>query len=46
MAGRRRAGRCAIVRVSAPRQGLLSNISNPKMLAFFASLLPRFTSTF
>jgi len=46
MTGRRRAGRCAIVRVSALRQGLLSNISNPKMLAFFASLLPRFTSTF
>jgi len=32
--------------VSALRQGLLSNLSNPKMLAFFASLLPQFTSTF
>jgi threonine/homoserine/homoserine lactone efflux protein len=36
-------------RVSAPtalRQGVLSNLGNPKMLAFFTSLLPQFASTF
>jgi threonine/homoserine/homoserine lactone efflux protein len=27
------------------RQGLLSNLGNPKMLAFFSSLLPQFAST-
>jgi threonine/homoserine/homoserine lactone efflux protein len=32
--------------VSALRQGLLSNLGNPKMLAFFASLLPQFASSF
>ena len=31
---------------SAFRQGLLSNLGNPKMLAFFTSLLPQFASTF
>jgi threonine/homoserine/homoserine lactone efflux protein len=30
--------------VGALRQGLLSNLSSPKRLDFFASLLPRFTS--
>jgi threonine/homoserine/homoserine lactone efflux protein len=29
----------------ALRQGLLSNLSNPKMLAFFTSLLPQFASS-
>jgi threonine/homoserine/homoserine lactone efflux protein len=28
------------------RQGLLSNLGNPKMLAFFTSLLPQFGSSF
>jgi threonine/homoserine/homoserine lactone efflux protein len=28
------------------RQGALSNLGNPKMLAFFTSLLPQFASTF
>jgi threonine/homoserine/homoserine lactone efflux protein len=40
---RRRAGPG---RVSAARQGLLSNLGNPKMLAFFTSLLPQFGSSF
>jgi len=31
---------------SALRQGLLSNLGNPKMLAFFTSLLPQFASSF
>jgi threonine/homoserine/homoserine lactone efflux protein len=30
----------------ALRQGLFSNLANPKMLAFFTSLLPQFTSSF
>jgi len=30
--------------VAALRQGLLSNLCNPKMLAFFTSLLPQFAS--
>ena len=30
---------------SALRQGLLSNLGNPKMLAFFTSLLPQFASS-
>ena len=37
------------VRLSSPaalRQGLLSNLGNPKMLAFFTSLLPQFASSF
>ncbi len=36
-------------RLSAPaalRQGVLSNLGNPKMLAFFTSLLPQFASSF
>ena len=28
------------------RQGLFSNLANPKMLAFFTSLLPQFASSF
>ena len=28
------------------RQGVLSNLANPKMLAFFTSLLPQFASSF
>jgi threonine/homoserine/homoserine lactone efflux protein len=31
---------------SALRQGVLSNLANPKMLAFFTSLLPQFASSF
>jgi threonine/homoserine/homoserine lactone efflux protein len=31
---------------SALRQGVLSNLGNPKMLAFFTSLLPQFASSF
>jgi threonine/homoserine/homoserine lactone efflux protein len=31
---------------TAFRQGLLSNLGNPKMLAFFTSLLPQFASSF
>jgi len=31
---------------AAARQGLLSNLSNPKMAAFFPSLLPQFADTF
>ncbi len=31
---------------TALRQGLLSNLSNPKMLVFFASLLPQFATSF
>jgi threonine/homoserine/homoserine lactone efflux protein len=30
----------------ALRQGVLSNLGNPKMLAFFTSLLPQFASSF
>ena len=30
----------------ALRQGALSNLGNPKMLAFFTSLLPQFASSF
>ena len=35
-----------ISREAALRQGALSNLGNPKMLAFFTSLLPQFASTF
>lgn len=35
-----------LVPVTALRQGLLSNLSNPKMLAFFTSLLPQFAGSF
>ena len=31
---------------SAARQGLLSNLGNPKMAVFFTSLLPQFASSF
>ena len=31
---------------AALRQGALSNLANPKMLAFFTSLLPQFASSF
>ena len=34
-----------ITRATALRQGLLSNLGNPKMLAFFTSLLPQFASS-
>ena len=33
-------------RASALRQGLLSNLGNPKMAVFFTSLLPQFAHTF
>jgi threonine/homoserine/homoserine lactone efflux protein len=33
-------------RPAAFRQGLLSNLSNPKMAVFFTSLLPQFATTF
>jgi len=42
-AGDRRAGRPA--RAGAFRQGLISDLSNPKMAAFFTSLLPQFGTT-
>jgi threonine/homoserine/homoserine lactone efflux protein len=32
--------------LTALRQGLLSNLSNPKMVAFFPALLPQFASSF
>jgi threonine/homoserine/homoserine lactone efflux protein len=35
-----------LTRSAALRQGLLSNLGNPKMLAFFTSLLPQFASSF
>ncbi|MFL5938058.1 MAG: LysE family translocator [Gaiellaceae bacterium] len=38
--GSRVTGRAAL------RQGVLSNLGNPKMLAFFTSLLPQFASSF
>lgn len=38
-------GRAARRPTVAFRQGLLSNLGNPKMLAFFTSLLPQFSST-
>jgi threonine/homoserine/homoserine lactone efflux protein len=38
--GSRLTGRAAL------RQGVLSNLGNPKMLAFFTSLLPQFASSF
>jgi threonine/homoserine/homoserine lactone efflux protein len=50
---RRRRGKDASLPAAAPlgpaaafRQGLLSNLANPKMLAFFTSLLPQFASSF
>jgi threonine/homoserine/homoserine lactone efflux protein len=41
-----RPGRRGVGRVPAFRQGLLSNLGNPKMLAFFTSLLPQFGGSF
>ena len=35
-----------VTAASASRQGLLSNLGNPKMLAYFTSLLPQFASSF
>jgi threonine/homoserine/homoserine lactone efflux protein len=35
-------GRAELSRLAAFRQGLLSNLSNPKMIAFFPALLPQF----
>ncbi len=35
-----------VTRLGALRQGVLSNLANPKMLAFFTSLLPQFASSF
>jgi threonine/homoserine/homoserine lactone efflux protein len=40
------AGTRAVVRMTAFRQGLLSDLSNPKMAAFFTSLLPQFGGSF
>jgi threonine/homoserine/homoserine lactone efflux protein len=40
------AGVPAVARTTAYRQGLLSDLSNPKMAAFFTSLLPQFGSSF
>ena len=40
------AGAPAVPRMTAYRQGLLSDLSNPKMAAFFTSLLPQFGSSF
>jgi threonine/homoserine/homoserine lactone efflux protein len=40
------AGVPAVARASAYRQGLLSDLSNPKMAAFFTSLLPQFGGSF
>ena len=40
------AGVPAVPRMTAYRQGLLSDLSNPKMAAFFTSLLPQFGSSF
>jgi threonine/homoserine/homoserine lactone efflux protein len=39
------AARSRPVRVRAFRQGMLSNLGNPKMLVFFTSLLPQFAHT-
>jgi threonine/homoserine/homoserine lactone efflux protein len=35
-------GRGPLTRAAAARQGLLSNLGNPKMVIFFSSLLPQF----
>jgi threonine/homoserine/homoserine lactone efflux protein len=40
-----RRGSAVVARVSF-RQGLLSNLGNPKMAVFFTSLLPQFASSF
>jgi threonine/homoserine/homoserine lactone efflux protein len=44
--GRPHEGRLPRRRSSAARQGLLSNLGNPKMAVFFTSLLPQFASSF
>jgi threonine/homoserine/homoserine lactone efflux protein len=44
--GLQRDGRRGVGRAPAFRQGLLSNLGNPKMLAFFTSLLPQFGGSF
>jgi threonine/homoserine/homoserine lactone efflux protein len=41
-----RAGASPAGRASGYRQGLLSNLGNPKMAVFFTSLLPQFASGF
>jgi len=41
-----RPGVPALARTTAYRQGVLSDLSNPKMAAFFTSLLPQFGTTF
>jgi threonine/homoserine/homoserine lactone efflux protein len=41
-----RAGMPAVARTTAYRQGVLSDLSNPKMAAFFTSLLPQFGTSF
>jgi threonine/homoserine/homoserine lactone efflux protein len=38
--------RARMAPAAAVRQGLLSNLGNPKMLAFFTSLLPQFGDSF
>jgi threonine/homoserine/homoserine lactone efflux protein len=38
--------RKTLSRSAAYRQGLISNLSNPKMAVFFTSLLPQFASSF
>jgi threonine/homoserine/homoserine lactone efflux protein len=38
-------GRSRVTPRGALRQGILSNLGNPKMLAFFTSLLPQFASS-
>ena len=40
------AGTPAVARMAAYRQGLVSDLSNPKMAAFFTSLLPQFGGSF
>ena len=44
--GRPRQDRIHRRRSSAVRQGLLSNLGNPKMAVFFTSLLPQFAASF
>jgi threonine/homoserine/homoserine lactone efflux protein len=40
------AGRSSVAPGAAFRQGLISNLGNPKMAVFFTSLLPQFTDAF
>jgi threonine/homoserine/homoserine lactone efflux protein len=44
--GRLAAGRAGTTPAAALRQGLLSNLANPKMAVFFTSLLPQFGEAF